>query len=180
MKAVFLDRDGVINHTVFRDGKVRAPHHVEDFHFFSGVAEAIALLKKAGYLTLVVTNQPDVARGWQTKFNVEAMNLKVKDELLVDDLLVCYHVDEDQCDCRKPKPGMLLAAAKKWSIHLETSYMIGDRAGDIAAGKNAGCATVLIGPGDEANIACDLHAENLLHAVQLILKAKNDFTNVHT
>lgn len=148
-RAVFLDRDGVINQTIFRDGKPRAPDHLEDFHFFPGVTEAVCDLKQAGFLIIVVTNQPDVARGWQKREVVEAMNQKVMNELGVDAIQVCYHVEKDQCLCRKPKPGMLTEAAGEWEIDCKRSFMVGDRFGDIEAGVAAGCAgTVLVGPGD--------------------------------
>jgi len=147
--AIFLDRDGVINDTVFRDGKPRAPDRVEDFRFFPGVEDAIRRFHSAGYLTIVVTNQPDVARGWQTRENVDAMNQVVRDVLQVTDLYVCFHIDVDGCHCRKPLPGMLLDAAKKWGIDIPRSFMIGDRFGDICAGVAAGCkGALLVGPGD--------------------------------
>ncbi len=147
--AIFLDRDGVINDTVFRDGKPRAPDRVEDFRFFPGVEGAIRRFHSAGYLTIVVTNQPDVARGWQTRENVDAMNQVVRNELNVTDLYVCFHVEADGCLCRKPLPGMLLDAAAKWDIDLSRSYMVGDRFGDICAGVAAGCkGSILVGPGD--------------------------------
>jgi D-glycero-D-manno-heptose 1,7-bisphosphate phosphatase len=144
-RAVFLDRDGVINPTFLRDGKACAPDRLDQFEFFPGVKEAVDELKAAGYLTIVVTNQPDVVRGLQKKEIVDAMNERVLRELLVDDLKVCFHSDEHECECRKPKPGMLLESAKEWKIDLEHSYMIGDRESDLQAGKLAGCTSLLVG-----------------------------------
>jgi D-glycero-D-manno-heptose 1,7-bisphosphate phosphatase len=143
-KAVFLDRDGVINQSVVRNGKPYPPDSVQSFEFLPGVVQAAKLLKDTGFLLIVVTNQPDVRTGIQKKEVVEAMHAIVQQELKVDDIKVCFHVDSDQCSCRKPKPGMLLQASKEFQIDLQNSYMIGDRWRDIEAGKNAGCRTILI------------------------------------
>ena len=169
-RAVFLDRDGVINQTIFRDGKARAPDHLHQFEFLPGVPAAIAKLKEAGFLTIVVTNQPDVARGWQQKHVVEAMNEKVMAELQVDDLKTCFHDDEHDCLCRKPKPGMLEASALEWDIDLRQSFMIGDRLGDIQAGNAAGCVSILVGPGDSQNsdILAELRVSSLTEAAAWI------------
>ncbi len=138
-KAVFLDRDGVINRTIFRDGKPRAPDSIEDFEFFPGVEAAVTRLRTAGYLIVVVTNQPDVARGWQKRENVDAMNAIVRERLAVDGLKACFHLDSHGCLCRKPLPGMLHEAATELGIDLSASFMVGDRRGDIEAGRAAGC-----------------------------------------
>jgi D-glycero-D-manno-heptose 1,7-bisphosphate phosphatase len=151
-RAVFLDRDGVINRTVFWQGKMRAPATLADFNYFDGVLEAIQSLSAQNFLLIVVTNQPDVKRGWQTREVVEQMNQKVKDDLKVDAIRVCYHDEGDHCDCRKPKPGMLLAAAQEWNIDLSTSFLVGDRYSDIAAGNSAGCQSILVGEGDPTEI----------------------------
>jgi D-glycero-D-manno-heptose 1,7-bisphosphate phosphatase len=148
-KAIFLDRDGVLNKTIFRDGKPRAPYTLDDFELFEGVKDATQKLKAAGFILIVVTNQPDVARGWVSLESVKLMNHQIQSLLPIDDLKVCFHVEKDQCLCRKPKPGMLLEAASEWSIDLTQSYMIGDRYSDVAAGVSAGCTSILIGDGDE-------------------------------
>lgn len=142
--AVFLDRDGVINEITVIDGVPHPPNSVEEFRFLPGVREACDALTSAGYLLIVVTNQPDVARGTQTEAQVEEMNRLVEQELPVDLVLTCYHDNADACDCRKPKPGLLLRAASKWEIDLPRSFMIGDRWSDTEAGKTAGCKTILI------------------------------------
>lgn len=171
-KAVFLDRDGVINRVFMRDGKPRAPSLVEDFEFYPGVPEAIEQLRNAGFLLVVVTNQPDVARGWQKLEVVEQMNQIVLDRLGVHDIRVCYHVNEDGCLCRKPSPGMLVSAAEEWSIDLSGSFMVGDRYSDIVAGRGAGCRTVLVGEGDaEEAVTPDYQVESLLAAAAVIVEA---------
>jgi D-glycero-D-manno-heptose 1,7-bisphosphate phosphatase len=145
-KAVFLDRDGVINRPLLRDGKPYPPDAVESFEIYEGVAEALAKLRAAGFLLIVVTNQPDVARGTQTRENVEAMHATMTRELPLDDVLTCYH-DGDACDCRKPKPGALLAAQKRYAVDLSQSFMVGDRWRDIEAGQRAGCQCLFVDRG---------------------------------
>lgn len=145
-RAVFLDRDGVINRAIVRNGKPYPPERVEDIVFPPGTFEAINTIRSSGYLVIVVTNQPDVAKGLQSKEEVETIHGIIRQQLQVDDIKVCYHADGDNCRCRKPKPGMILDAAKEYAIDLARSYMIGDRWGDIEAGKVAGCKTILVQP----------------------------------
>ena len=168
-KAVFLDRDGVLNKLILRDGKAQAPYSLEEFALFPGVIEALTIIKDAGYLAIVVTNQPDVARGWVKKENVELVNSKIKELLPIDDIRICYHTNSDNCLCRKPLPGMLTEAAELWDIDLKESWMVGDRYGDITAGHKAGCKTVLIGAGDTQgdHSVPDFKAELLIDAVKL-------------
>jgi D-glycero-D-manno-heptose 1,7-bisphosphate phosphatase len=170
-RAVFVDRDGVINRTFERDGKQRAPDRLEDFEFLEGVEEAVVALRAAGFLVVVVTNQPDVARGWQSLDRVEAMNALVQERLRVDDIRVCFHIDQDGCLCRKPLPGMLLAAAEDASIDLRRSFMVGDRFGDIEAGQAAGCKTILVGDGygETSRVLPDKRVLSLLEASRVIL-----------
>jgi D-sedoheptulose 7-phosphate isomerase len=143
-RAVFLDRDGVINRTFVRDGKPFPPTTLQELEVLPGVPEALHELKQHGYKLLVVTNQPDVARGKQSRQTIDAMHQALSARLPLDDILVCYHTDKDKCDCRKPMPGMLFEAAKKHNIDLAASFMVGDRWRDIEAGYNAGCKTILI------------------------------------
>jgi len=142
--AVFLDRDGVLNASIVRDGKPYPPHTISELFIFPEIDEYLQTLKTAGFYLICVTNQPDVARGAARKADVEAMNQVLMDSLPLDAIRVCYHDDGDQCDCRKPLPGLLTAAADDFGIHLEKSFMIGDRWRDIEAGQRAGCQTVWI------------------------------------
>lgn len=146
-RAVFLDRDGVINRVVLRDGHPYPPPSVDKLEFLPGVAEAIDALHRAGFRIIVVTNQPDVATGLQRREVVEAIHERMRRLFPIDDIKVCYHVDQDGCLCRKPKPGMLLEAAKEWSLNLDQSSLVGDRWRDIGAGRAAGCKTILVGDG---------------------------------
>jgi D-glycero-D-manno-heptose 1,7-bisphosphate phosphatase len=148
-RCVFLDRDGVINASVERDGRLVAPTSVADFRFLTDVDVAIRSLREAGFLVIVVTNQPDVATGRVKRETVEAMHAILRDRLAVDDIEVCYHVDGDDCPCRKPRPGMLLDAARRYDIDLTKSYLVGDRWRDILAGDAAGCFTILVTGGTD-------------------------------
>ena len=143
-RAVFLDRDGVINAAVVRDGKPYPPASVEVLEILPGVPQALADLKAAGFTLVVVTNQPDVARGTQTRAAVDAIHARLRAELPLDAIYACFHDDADHCACRKPAPGMLLDAARDLDLDLAASFMVGDRWRDVAAGVAAGCRTVFI------------------------------------
>jgi D-glycero-D-manno-heptose 1,7-bisphosphate phosphatase len=143
-RAVFLDRDGVLNRALLRDGKPYPPASLAELEILPDAAAALAVLKRLGFLLVVVTNQPDVGRGTQQQEIVDAMHAHLRETLPIDDILVCYHADEHGCDCRKPEPGLILRAAAKYEIELTASYMVGDRWRDIEAGERAGCKTVLI------------------------------------
>jgi D-glycero-D-manno-heptose 1,7-bisphosphate phosphatase len=168
-RAVFLDRDGVLNRA-FRDGSgtLRPPSSLDDFELLDGAAEACARLRAAGFALVVATNQPDVARGTQRREVVEQINATLRRELPLDAVFTCYHDDKDDCTCRKPLPGMLLAAAEELGILLEESFMVGDRGRDVEAGRRAGCRTVLVGA-ERAD--ADFRAPSLLDSVHWILEA---------
>lgn len=142
--AVFLDRDGVLNRAFVRDGKPFPPSGLDELEILPEVASSLFDLKAHGFALYVITNQPDVARGAQTRDTIEAMHRKLASLLPVDDILVCYHDDKDHCDCRKPKAGLLFEAQRKHNVDLARSFVIGDRWRDIDAGHAAGCKTVLI------------------------------------
>jgi N-acetyl-alpha-D-muramate 1-phosphate uridylyltransferase len=143
-RAVFLDRDGVLNRAIIRDGKPYPPRTMEEFALLPGVKASVEDLRRAGFRLIVVTNQPDVARGTQSRDKVEQMHAYLREELAIDDVFVCWHDDHANCDCRKPRPGLLLAAAQKYGINLNDSFMIGDRWRDVEAGHQAGCRSIFI------------------------------------
>ena len=143
-RAVFLDRDGVINQAIVRDGKPYPPSGVSELKIVEGAAEALRDLKRAGFLLIVVTNQPDIARGTRSPVSVDAIHQALRETVPLDDVFVCPHDDADHCDCRKPLPGLLLRAAEKHDIDMQHSFMVGDRWRDVDAGSSAGCATVWI------------------------------------
>ena len=142
--AVFLDRDGVIVVPEFRDRRSFAPRRLQDFRLYPEAAASLQKLKRAGFLLAVVTNQPDVGNGLMSRSEVEAMHEIMRRELPLDAIKVCFHGQAEGCDCRKPKPGMLLEAADELGINLKRSFMVGDRSSDVEAGRAAGCATVFI------------------------------------
>src|ERR1039458_18263 len=138
-RVVFLDRDGVLNRPVVREGKPYPPASPDELEIVPEATAALAALRQAGFALYVVTNQPDVARGTQRRSIVEAMHAALRNVRPLDGFYVCYHDDADACECRKPKPGLLLTAAEEHGISLPVSYMIGDRWRDIEAGRRAGC-----------------------------------------
>jgi len=170
-RAVFLDRDGVLIRTFVREGKPVAISTLAEFELLQGVAHACHRLKQAGYLLVVVTNQPDVGRGLMAREVVDLVNQRLSESLPLDELRTCYHDDRDQCECRKPRPGMLHAAAAKWHIDLAASFMVGDRWRDIEAGRRAGCRTVFIDYGykEAPPPAPDYRARSLAETADWIL-----------
>jgi D-glycero-D-manno-heptose 1,7-bisphosphate phosphatase len=174
--AVFLDRDGVINETLLQDQQPVPLKNVNDVQIVPGVPQALQKLKDAGFLLIVVTNQPDVARGTITIDAVEAIHRTLMDSLPLDAIFSCYHDDPDRCHCRKPKPGMLLQAAALHSIDLTSSFVVGDRWKDIAAGRSAGCKTIRIQQAysePEPPFAADHIARSLTEAVPWILAVRD-------
>jgi D-glycero-D-manno-heptose 1,7-bisphosphate phosphatase len=169
--AVFLDRDGVLNRSVIQDGVARPPQSLDDFELLPGVRDAVKKLKSAGYVLVVVTNQPDIARGTQSAAVIEAMNDVIERELGVDAVFVCPHDDIDNCACRKPKPGLLLQAMERFDIDPERSFIVGDRWSDVAAGRAAGCRTVQVGSLQEGelSVAPTMRRRDLAAAARWIL-----------
>lgn len=141
-KAIFLDRDGVLNHAVVKNGKPYPPATVAEVTIPHDAKTALQLLADAGYQLIGATNQPDVARGTTKRETIEAINAFLLTQLPLDEIRVCYHDDHDQCLCRKPLPGLMTMAAEEHNIDLAQSIMIGDRWKDIEAGQNAGCKTI--------------------------------------
>ena len=144
LPAVFLDRDGVINRAVVRDGRPYPPARLEDVEILSGAISSIQRLAERGYVLIGITNQPDVARGTQSREVVESINAMILSRLPLREIFVCYHDNNDNCDCRKPKPGLILQAAEKYGLDLSQSWMVGDRWKDIAAGRAAGLKTIFV------------------------------------
>ena len=171
VRAVFLDRDGVLNEAVMRGGKPYPPATVGEVVVPRDVPDALARLRKSGFRLIVVTNQPDIARGTQSRETVHAINRHLQELLQLDHVEVCEHDDRHHCDCRKPKPGMLLRAAERDGIALAQSFMVGDRWRDIEAGRGAGCRTVLIGDGYDEGLKSppDVQVASLSEAADWIL-----------
>jgi D-glycero-D-manno-heptose 1,7-bisphosphate phosphatase len=143
-RAVFLDRDGVLVIPCFRDGRSYAPRTLEGFSLYEEAESCLERLDAAGFLLVVVTNQPDVGAGIMSAEILENMHRLLKAKLQVNAIEVCTHTAEDHCNCRKPRPGMLLRASERLGINLTRSFMVGDRASDIEAGAAAGCRTAFL------------------------------------
>ncbi len=172
-KAVFLDRDGVVNRALEHEGKPYPPTTLADFQILSEVPAACARLKAAGFLLVVATNQPDVGRGTLRQEVVDGIHAHMLKQLPIDRVEVCFHPGKglSECDCRKPKPGMLLRAAREWNIDLAQSWMVGDRWRDVDCGHAAGCRTIFINRGyaEELKQKPDFSARNLGEAADIIL-----------
>ena len=146
-RAVFLDRDGVLNHAEVSNGKPYAPRDIESFQLFPEAIQATEILHRAGLLLIVVTNQPDVGNGLVSQSTVEAMHDILRKSLPIDAIKVCFHSQADNCLCRKPNPGMLLEASSEWGIDMTKSFMVGDRWNDVVVGLSQGCYTIFIDRG---------------------------------
>ena len=168
-RAVFLDRDGVVNKSVPRlHTHYGSPRHFNELVLMPGVREAIDLIKEMNFLIVVVTNQPEVARGLLAADELDAMHSYISRALPIDDIFVCPHDDEAGCECRKPKPGMLLVAAEKWDIDLSRSFLVGDRPTDMGAAHAVGAQGILVGPAEFETKDSVMSARDLLEAGHLI------------
>ena len=172
--AVFLDRDGTLNKVYIKKGLPISPPTFNKLKIIEGVKKSINKLKKLNFMCIMITNQPDVARAKIKKKTVVKMNSFIKSKLKLDDIFVCYHDDKHKCKCRKPKPGLLIQASKKWKIDFSKSFMIGDRWKDISAGKKVGCKTIFINNNYKLDkiVKADFTYNTLLKAVNKIEKIK--------
>jgi D-glycero-D-manno-heptose 1,7-bisphosphate phosphatase len=171
--AVFLDRDGVINEALVRHGRPYPPVSLAELQILPGVAQALCTLRSRGYALIIVTNQPDVGRGTVSRAAVERLHRQLREELPpLDAILTCYHDGAADCDCRKPRPGLLLRAAAELDIELQSSFMVGDRWRDIQAGRRAGCRTFFVDRGyDEPTPAdWDFRVDSLPAAARIIVE----------
>jgi D-glycero-D-manno-heptose 1,7-bisphosphate phosphatase len=173
-RAAFLDRDGVLVETLVRDGRAHAAVTLEQFRICPEAREQVGRLRAAGLRPIVFTNQPEVARGTLSPETLEIMHAQLREAVGVDDILVCVHTDGEGCACRKPRPGMLEAAARTWGLDLAASFVVGDRWRDIDAGRAVGCYTVLIErPYSECRVA-DARVADLTGAVDAVLARIED------
>lgn len=175
-RAVFLDRDGVLNPPVVRNGTPHPPSSLNDFELYEDVTDGCARLKAANFLLIVITNQPDVGRGTQSRKMVEAMHVKLRSAVrCLDRIEVCYHAGErygEPCDCRKPRPGLILRAAAELNIDPKESYVIGDRWRDIDCARAAGCRAIFIQRGYRETLRepPDFTVTNFGDAVNAVLR----------
>ena len=176
-RAVFLDRDGVLNKPVIKNSNPHPPSSLYQLEIYEGVREALADLRERDYRLIVVTNQPDVRRGKIDRSVVESMNRVLQDQLPLDAIEVCCHDDEDACDCRKPKPGMIVRSAERFDLDLKKSFLVGDRWRDIEAGNRAGCTTIFVDRGYREGLkgTKPQHTVNsLAEATQWILNTREE------
>lgn len=178
IRTVFLDRDGVINDLVYRGEnffvhgkKVRwtAPFSFSEFKLRDGVEDALNEIRGLGFLVILATNQPDVTYGMLSLENHKRIMADIE-KLPLDDIFVCMHGRDGGCECKKPKPGMLLQAAEKWNIDLRSSFVVGDMASDVCAGKTAGCRTILIDCDYNKDVEADIRVKDLQGVVESLKK----------
>ena len=163
-----MDRDGVINKIVLRKGNPSSPRKFQEFELLPGIELALCHFKEKGFLNIIVTNQPDIARGLMLLSELTRMHKKIEEELKMDDIMVCVHDDMDNCYCRKPKVGMLIEASKKWDIDLKRSFLVGDGWKDMMAGKEAGCTTILLDRVYNKGTVADRHVKDVCEIVGMI------------
>lgn len=167
-RAVFLDRDGVINKVIMKDGRPFSPRSVKEFEFNEDVNEVLTEFREKGFLNIIFTNQPDISRQLMKRATLEKMHSLILNVLPVDDIFVCPHDNSDSCECRKPKPGLLFEAAEKWDVDLEKSYVIGDQYKDVDAGKAAGCTTIIIDYPYNKDASPDYRVETLKSVASIL------------
>jgi len=173
LPAVFLDRDGIINRAVVRQGRPYPPVQLQDVEILPGTITSLQRLAGCGYVLIGITNQPDVARGSQSREVVDAINREIQSQLPRREIFGCYHDNADDCDCRKPKPGLIWQAAKKYGFDLSISWMVGDRWKDIAAGQAAGLKTIFVDyhyAETYQGISADFTVEDTVFLADIIMK----------
>lgn len=170
-RAIFLDRDGVINEVLFRgrnNDKPIAPWKMDEFKLVPGIKKPLESLSQLGFLLFIVTNQPDIAKGLVNLNTVNKMNRIIMSKFPIKEIKVCPHIDSDNCNCRKPKPGMILELSRKWKIDTEQSFLIGDNWRDMKVGKRAGCKTILLDRFYNQKIKADYKIDNLEESINII------------
>ncbi len=169
-RAVFLDKDGVLNKVIMRNGRIGSPRSLPEMELREEAAESINDLKRGGFLVVVLTNQPDIARGKMTLSEFETMAATIRERLSIDDILVCPHDDEDNCACRKPKPGLIQRASERHGIDVSGSFFVGDTGRDMKAASQAGCLGLLIDTAYNQDVPCLHRFPNLHDAAKFILE----------
>lgn len=174
-RAVFFDRDGVLNEAAVRGGTPRSPSSLADLRIVPGARSSVAAVRDAGYMTIIITNQPNIARGVQGRGVVDSLNTAVASAVGADVVYTCAHDDADNCACRKPRPGLILQAARDHHLDLKRSFFIGDRWKDVACGKSAGCTTIFLDRGyseTRSDPGADYSVRSLEDAVDCILESR--------
>ena len=154
-RAVFFDRDGVLNKLIYRDSNYYSPRDIKNFVLYKDAAKVTEAVRNKGYLSIIISNQPDISRGNIDKALLNKFTQTLLDELIIDDIFYCTHDDNNLCSCRKPAPGLLIEASEKWNIDLEKSYMVGDTWKDAEAAKYANVDFILLN--SDYNLDYDTH-----------------------
>ena len=170
IRNIFLDRDGIINEVIFRDNKVGSPRAFSEFKLRQEFVEFYNSIKKENYNLFVISNQPDIARKNMDIKELEMMTDRISSAFTIKEITYCTHDDPDNCDCRKPKPGMILELLKKYNLRKEESMIIGDSNKDAGAGRNAGVRTIILQTdyNRDSNIDSDYRVKSLLDILSLI------------
>ena len=171
-RAIFLDRDGVINKVLIKKGRPFSPRSVRDFKLTPGIVRVLYCFRRNGFLNIITTNQPDIARGFLEENELNKMHAVVKENLPIDAIMVCPHDDRDNCSCRKPKSGMLFSAADKFNIDLNNSFIIGDNKKDAIAGRNAGCTTIIIDAKYNKDAEANYRIKRIKEAIGIVLSGR--------
>lgn len=168
MRACFLDRDGVVVFPVMRDGQPTPPWKLEEVRFAPFLHEALTSIRGLGFLVVLVTNQPDIAYGNVSRREWQSVQSRIEEEVHFDGVFVCFHGRGDICNCKKPKPGLLLDAARELRIDLAGSVVIGDTSADTGAARAAGCRSIIVGAEYNRGVASDYRVANLQEAAELL------------
>jgi D-glycero-D-manno-heptose 1,7-bisphosphate phosphatase len=167
-KAIFFDRDGVLNKLIYRDGGFYSPQKFSQFKIEKEAMKVTKTTKSLGFLNLVVSNQPDISRQKMNEADLGRMTNLLKKELTIDDVFYCKHDDIDNCKCRKPSSGLIIEASKKWNIDLKNSFLIGDNWKDIEAGKDINLKSFLLDKDYNEGFEFEDRLKNLSDLINLI------------
>lgn len=174
-RAVFIERDGVLNEVQLGPKNQIAPLTLEEFKVRKEAEPALSKLKKAGYVLIVTTNQPGLSRGYQSRRELDRMHDIIRRCFPVDDIMVCPHDEADHCPCRKPRPGLLIEAAFKWHLNLDQSYVISDKWHDAEAARTAGCTSLLISSPWVGKVHHDFVLPDIAAVAEKILSLRQNF-----
>ena len=167
-RAIFFDRDGVLNQLVKRDGGLYSPRKSEDYSIFEESIAVVRDFKKLDFHLLVISNQPDISRGFLAESELKKMTSMLLSQIPIDEVFYCIHDDWEACSCRKPLPGLIIKAAHKWNIDLDKSYYVGDTWRDVEAAKNAGVRCLLLNRDYNKNVLCDRRINNMQDIIKSI------------
>ena len=166
-KAIFYDRDGVLNELVKRDGGLFSPRNLSQFKIVKDAGSVTKHTSFCGYLNIIISNQPDIERGFLLKKTLKEMTDKLLKKIVIDDVFYCTH-DHGMCDCRKPLPGLIYAAQKKWNIDLNQSIMLGDTEKDYLAAKKSNIKFILVSNKANVNMKVENRINNIAEAINII------------